>query len=178
MSNPWHDVTIGKDVPKILNAVIEIPKNSNLKYELDKESGLMKLDRPLYSAVHYPGDYGFFPKTLADDNDPLDVIVLSNFSVYPNTLVEVRPIGMLEMIDSKEKDDKVIAVYSSDPRMKEYESITNVPDHIKLELKHFFETYKTLQGKEVKVLSLKGISAAHSEIEKSVKRYDEKFGKK
>ncbi len=175
MVNPWHDVFLGSLVPKSLNAVIEISKGSNLKYELDKETGLLKLDRPLYSAVHYPGDYGFFPRTLADDGDPLDVVVLSNFSVYPNTIVEVRPIGMLEMIDDFEKDDKIIAVYSSDPRMNGFESISNVPDHIKLELKHFFETYKALQGKTVKVLSLKGVSVARKQILKSIKNYEKKF---
>ncbi|HLC79636.1 MAG TPA: inorganic diphosphatase [archaeon] len=178
MTNAWHDVAIGKKSPKIVQAIIEIPKDSKLKYELDKDTGLMRLDRPLYSAVHYPGDYGFIPQTYWDDDDPMDILVLSIFSVYPNTIVEARPIALLEMYDGKEKDDKIIAVYASDPRMNNFKSLKDLPEHILLEVKHFFETYKELQNKKVKVLSFKDVGDAYECIERGQRLYGEKFGKK
>src|SRR3989344_2141423 len=149
--NYWHDVEVGKEAPKVLNVIIEIPKDSQNKYELDKETGLLKLDRVLYSAVYYPGDYGFVPQTLCGDGDPLDVLILSNRPVYPLTLTEVRILGVMKMIDNNEQDDKLIGVYKSDPRFKQFQSIKDVPNHTLEEIKHFFETYKQLQGKQCKV---------------------------
>ncbi len=178
MTNPWHDVNIGEDSPEEISAIIEIPKNSMLKYELDKATGLMKLDRVLYSAVHYPGDYGFIPQTYWDDNDPLDIIILSSFPVYPRTIVHVRPIGVIHMIDGDERDDKIIAVYTGDPRFHKYRDITDIPEHNLLELRHFFETYKQLQGKHVKVLSIQHSGAARKYILEGMKKYNEKFSKK
>lgn len=176
--NPWHDVDYGKDVPEEINAIIEVPKNSTLKYELDKETGLIKLDRVLYSAVHYPGDYGFIPKTYWDDNDPLDILVISNFPVYPLTIVRARPIGVLHMVDNDEADDKIIAVHAGDPRFDRYRDISDVPEHVMAEIKHFFETYKQLQEKKVKVLSIQNAAVARKLVMRGIDIYNKKFGKK
>jgi len=178
MVNPWHDVEVGDDAPEEVNVIIEIPKNSTLKYELDKKTGLMKLDRVLYSAVHYPGDYGFIPKTYWEDDDPLDIIILSSFPVYPRTIAKVRPIGVIHLVDTKENDDKIIAVYVGDPRYDRYKDVGDIPEHTLLELKHFFETYKHLQNKKVKVLSMQNASYARKYIMQAMKKYDDKFGLK
>lgn len=173
MDNPWHSVSAG--TPKEVQAIIEVPKDSFLKYELDKETGLMKLDRPLYSAVHYPGDYGFIPQTLAEDNDPLDVIIVSNFSTYPGTLVRARPVGVLEMRDQKERDDKIVAVHASDPNFAQVKSLKDLPRHLLLEITRFFETYKELEGKKVKVLRVKGLKESHATIRKAMLSYKREF---
>lgn len=171
----WHEVEVGEKAPEIINAIIEIPKDSKIKYEIDKKSGLLKLDRFLYSAVHYPGDYGFIPQTLWEDGDPLDVIVLTGRPVYPMTLAEVRVIGVLRMVDGNEKDDKILAVYDCDPRFSEIEGIKDIPKHLILELKHFFETYKLLQGKECKILQILDKKDAWKDIELGQRLYDMKF---
>ncbi|MBM3232922.1 inorganic diphosphatase [Candidatus Pacearchaeota archaeon] len=173
--HPWHDIPIGDKSPIIVNAIIEIPKDGHLKYELDKDSGMLKLDRFLYSAVHYPGDYGFVPQTLWDDEDPLDIVILTHRSVLPMTLVSVRIIGILRMIDGEEKDDKLIGVYDCDPRYVEFQSIKDVPRHMIAELKHFFETYKELQGKKCKILQILDKQVAYKDIEIARKLYDLKF---
>ena len=173
--NPWHDISVGEKSPEVVNAIIEIPKDSHIKYELDKETGLLKLDRFLYSAVHYPGDYGFIPQTLWDDEDPLDIIILTNRAVYPMTLVSVRVIGVLRMIDDEEKDDKLIGVYDNDPRYKEFQSIKEIPTHILAELKHFFETYKELQGKKCKILQILDKKDALKDIDLGQKMYNLKY---
>lgn len=175
IENPWHDVTIGNEAPTVVNAIIEIPKDSKQKYELDKESGLLKLDRFLYSAVHYPGDYGFIPQTLWEDGDPLDIVVLTNRPVYPLTLTQVRILGVLRMTDDDEKDDKIIGVYDCDPRFKEFESIKDIPTHIIAELKHFFETYKELQDKKCKILEILDKKDAWRDVELAQKLYNLKF---
>ncbi|MBI5553978.1 MAG: inorganic diphosphatase [Candidatus Diapherotrites archaeon] len=175
MFSPWHDVSFGKKAPQEVEAVIEVPKDSKLKYEIDKASGMLRLDRALYSAVHYPGDYGFIPRTYCEDNDPLDVIVISNFSTYPNTIVTVRPIGMIEMLDKNEKDDKIIAVHANDPRFTEIKSLKDIPSHILLETKHFFETYKYLQKVEVKIIQHRETKDAWKCIENAIQLYKKKF---
>lgn len=177
MVNPWHDVFYGENAPDIVHAVIEVPKHSMLKYELDKESGLIKLDRVLYSAVHYPGDYGFIPQTYWDDDDPLDILILSNFPVYPNTIVTVRPIGVLHVVDNDEKDDKIIAVHAKDPRFDKYKDIKQLPEHLVKEIKHFFETYKELQEKKVRILSIKNSRTAKNKILRGIDLYKKKFKK-
>jgi len=177
-AHPWHDIEIGDKAPEIITAVIEIPKDSRIKYELDKETGLLKMDRFLFSAVHYPGDYGLVPRTLWDDNDPLDIIILTGRPLYPLTLTKVRVIGVLRMIDGDEKDDKIIAVYNDDPRYSEYQNISDIPAHTKEELRHFFETYKELQGKKVEVLEILGKEHALKDVERAQKMYKEKYGKK
>lgn len=173
--NPWHDISVGSKTPEIVNAIIEIPKDSKVKYELDKESGLLKLDRFLYSAVHYPGDYGFIPQTLWEDGDPLDILILTGRPVYPMTLAEARIIGVLRMVDDGEKDDKIIAVYNHDPRFAEIEGMKDVPKHIIAELKHFFETYKQLQGKDCKILEILDKKDAHKSVELGKKLYAMKY---
>lgn len=178
MVNLWHDLDIGKEAPEVVNMVVEIPKDSQVKYELDKETGMLKLDRFLYSAVHYPGDYGFVPRTLWDDNDPLDIIVLTGRPVFPMTIAEVRIIGVLRMIDNGEKDDKILAVYNGDPRYKEIKDIEDIPRHVLDELRHFFETYKQLQGKECKILNILGRTEALDDVKRAQKLYSEKFGNK
>jgi inorganic pyrophosphatase len=178
MTHPWHDISPGKKAPEEINVIIEVPKDSMLKYELDKSSGLLKLDRPLYSAVHYPGDYGFVPQTYWDDNDPMDVLIISNFPVYPGTIVVARPLGIMDMSDGDEKDDKIIAVHATDPRFKRYQSLADVPEHMLFEIKNFFETYKELQNKKVNVWAMKDVGEAHQAIRRGIKMYVKKFGKK
>lgn len=177
MTNLWHDIDLGKNSPKVVNAIIEIPKDSQQKYEFDKEYGILKLDRTIYSAVHYPGDYGFLPQTLWEDHDPLDIVVLTSRPVYPLTLVKARIIGVLKMVDDGEEDDKLIAVYDSDPRYKEFQDVKNIPKHTLTELKHFFETYKQLQGKECKILKIQDKLVAQKVVEKAQKMYQDKFKK-
>ena len=173
LNNPWHDIPPGDESPRIVNAIIEIPRDSQQKYELDKESGVLRLDRFLYSAVYYPGDYGFIPQTLWEDGDPMDIIILTNRPVYPLTLVSARVIGVIRMIDDKELDDKIIGVYDSDPRYSEYNSLGDIPHHVIAELKHFFETYKALQlqSKKVTVPEILDKEKAWEDIEISKEKY-------
>ncbi len=173
LGHPWHDISPGDESPRIVNAVIEIPRDSQQKYELDKESGILKLDRFLYSAVYYPGDYGFIPQTLWEDGDPMDIIILTNRPVYPLTLVSARVIGVIRMIDENELDDKIIGVYESDPRYSEYNSLRDIPHHVIAELKHFFETYKELQlqSEKVTVPEILDKQRAWEDIEISKEKY-------
>ena len=171
-------IPTGKKSPEIVNAIIEIPKDSSVKYEIDKETGLIMLDRFLYSAVYYPGDYGFIPKTLCEDKDPLDVIILTQRALLPKTLAEVRVVGMMKMIDSGEKDDKIIAVYEKDPRHEHIKELKDIPEHILKEIRNFFETYKILQGKKCEVTGIFGKKEAYKCIRDSQKIYKEKFSDK
>jgi inorganic pyrophosphatase len=164
-------ISYGKEAPEIVNVIIEIPMNSNNKYELDKKTGLLILDRPLYSAVHYPGDYGFIPQTFWEDGDPLDILVLTSKPVYPLTLAKVRVIGTLIMEDSGEKDNKIIGVYESDPHSKGIIDIKQVHEHKIKEIVHFFETYKELQGKKCKIHEIKGREDAYEDINKAIADY-------
>ena len=173
--HPWHDVSPGEHSPDEVTAVIECPKGTNVKYELDKETGFIKLDRVLYSAVHYPGDYGFIPQTYYDDGDPIDIIILSNFPVYPRVLVKARPIGVLEMYDDMGKDYKIIAVHANDPRFDRFNNITDVSESVLNEIRHFFETYKELQNKHVEIKGVKGLIEAKAEIMRSIQMYKDKF---
>lgn len=174
--HPWHGIEVGEKSPKVVNMIVEIPKDSKVKYELDKETGMLKLDRFMYSAVYYPGDYGFIPKTLWEDGDPLDIIVFTNRPVYPMTLCEAKVIGVLHMVDDNESDDKIIAVYDSDPRSDDWNDIDDVPHHYLKELRHFFETYKDLQGRKVDVFEIRGPKIAYKSIQKGQKLYNEKYG--
>ncbi len=150
-NNPWHSVNIGVDAPKIITAMIEIPKGSKSKYELDKDSGFLKLDRVLHSSHAYPYNYGFIPQTYCDDKDPLDIIVMTQVKVLPMSLMRAKVIGVMRMIDGGEMDDKIIAVSPDDPSVSHIENIEELPAHALLELKAFFEDYKKLENKEVQV---------------------------
>ena len=147
MIHPWHDVTPGGKLPQEFNTVIEIPFGSSVKYELDKTSGLIKLDRVLYSAVYYPANYGFIPQTLAEDDDPLDVLVLCQETVVPLTIIHARAIGLMTMIDSGKQDHKIIAVATEDPEFNAYREAAEMPPHRLIMLRRFFQDYKQLEGK-------------------------------
>lgn len=171
MTNPWHTVSFGEKAPDIVNGIIEIPKNTRAKYELDKESGLLKLDRVLYSSVYYPANYGFIPQTYCDDKDPLDIIVLSQIEIVPMCLVEAKVIGVMHMEDGGETDDKIIAVAAQDMSVSHINDISELPDHFMLELRSFFEDYKKLEKKAVKVKEFKGADVAKDIILKSIELY-------
>lgn len=145
--NPWHFVPFGKDSPQVVNAIIEIPKDSKVKYELDKDSGLLKLDRVLFSAVHYPANYGFIPQTYCEDKDPLDILVLCSVRVEPLCLIEAKVIGVMRMIDQGEEDDKIISVAKSDMSVSHYNDISELPQHVLTQVHRFFEDYKKLEHK-------------------------------
>ncbi|ATH07868.1 inorganic pyrophosphatase [Halobacteriovorax marinus] len=149
--NPWHDVELGLEGSAIVNAIIEVPRGEKTKYELDKTTGLIKVDRILSSAVHYPANYGFIPRTYCDDKDPLDVLVLGQAKVVPMCLMKVKVIGNMHMIDGGEIDDKLIAVHADDPQFNGFNSIKDIPEHTLKEIKNFFETYKALEKKSVEV---------------------------
>jgi inorganic pyrophosphatase len=171
--NPWHDVELGEKAPELFNAVIEIPIGSRVKYELDKPTGLLKVDRVLYSAVHYPANYGFIPRTYCDDNDPLDVLVLGQVEVVPLCILRAKTIGVMQMIDQNEEDDKIIAVHADDPEYLHYRDISELPEHKLRALKRFFEDYKALENKQVKVERFMGRFDAVNIIHKSIALYNE-----
>ena len=145
--NRLYDIDPGPDSPEIVRMIVEIPQNSANKYEYDGELGLFRLDRALYSPLHYPGDYGFIPGTLADDNDPLDVLVLVQQPSYPGVMIEVRPVGVLNMVDSDEKDQKILAVPNRNPRYDQIHTMDQIFAHVRREIEHFFSIYKELEGK-------------------------------
>lgn len=174
--NLWHDITPGNK--EKINAIIEINRGSKNKYEIDKETGLIALDRAMHTSQDYPFDYGFVPKTLWDDEDALDVVVLTTYPLLPGILVRVRPVALMNMIDSGDADDKLIAVPIDDPRFEDIKDLKDLNKHTLKELEHFFSTYKKLQNKEVKVLGFKDKNAAESAFERSITLYNEKFGRK
>jgi inorganic pyrophosphatase len=173
MSHPWHDITPGGDLPKEFRTVIEIPLGSSVKYELDKPSGLIRMDRLLYSAVYYPANYGFIPQTLAEDDDPLDVLVLSQEAVAPLTVMSARAIGLMTMIDAGKKDHKIIAIATGDPEFNAYHEASELPQHRLLVLRRFFQDYKQLEEKAVEVEEIVSVSAAYPVIEDALHRYSE-----
>src|ERR1700733_7023072 len=174
MMHAWHDVTPGENIPLEFQTVIEIPFGSSVKYELDKESGLIKLDRVLYSAVYYPANYGFIPQTLAEDDDPLDVLVLCQETVAPLTLIpRSRTIGLMTMIDGGKKDHKIIAVAADDPEFNVYHEAGEMPPHRLSMLRRFFQDYKQLEGKVVEVDEFQSAETALPIIEESLQRYSQ-----
>ena len=170
--HPWHDCYVDDSViEKAFPVVIEIPKGSKNKYELDKETGLLKLDRALFSAVHYPADYGFIPRTYCDDGDPLDVLVLAAEPVYPLTLVEARAIGVMRMRDEKGIDDKILAVSISDPTFADYTNKDQLPNHVLVQVRRFFEDYKVLEHKQVVIEDMLGPTEALAIIAEALEFY-------
>jgi len=174
----WHDIEPGDSVPDIVNVIVEIPKGSQNKYEYDKDKNIIKLDRVLFSPLHYPGDYGIVPRTLADDGDPLDALVLLSNPTYPGVLIEAIPIGLLRMIDSGMNDDKLLCVAKHDPRYSNYKDINDIEGHILKEIVHFFQVYKDLEGKEVHVIGWKNASEAKVVVMNAIDLYARKFLKK
>lgn len=175
--NIWHDIREDRVQKDDFIAVIEITKGGKNKYELDKETGMLKLDRVLYTATHYPANYGFIPRTYADDKDPLDVLVLCQENIESLALVECYPIGVIKMIDGGEHDEKIIAVAKKDPFLNCYNDITEIPNHISAEIMHFFEVYKQLEGKQTMVEKILGREDAERIIEECIEKYKEKFEK-
>jgi inorganic pyrophosphatase len=171
MTHAWHDVTPGAHLPAEFTAVIEIPTGSSLKYELDKKTGLLRVDRVLYSAVYYPANYGFIPQTYAEDDDPLDVLVLCQEAVHPLTLVAARAIGLMTMVDSGKKDHKVLAVAVDDPEFCGVREASELPAHRLALLRRFFQDYKQLEGKAVEVDEIQPAAFAHPVIEDALQRY-------
>ncbi len=176
--NIWHDIDPAEITPTDFTAVIEIPKGSSCKYELDKKTGIMRLDRVLYTATHYPANYGFIPRTYADDGDPLDVLVLCAEPIYPLTLVQVFPIGAMRMIDGGKLDDKIIAIPFSDPTYHGIKSLHELPSHIFDEIMHFFTVYKQLENKQTAVKELFDYTEAQEIIRTCIAQYEESFGAK
>ncbi|MES2930862.1 MAG: inorganic diphosphatase [Patescibacteria group bacterium] len=177
--NLWHEVTRGKNIPEEFNCIIEIPKGSNNKYEIDKDTGMIKLDRANYGPTAYPFDYGFVPQTLWEDGDALDVLVLSTYPIPSGILVNVRPVGIMEMIDSGESDSKIIAVPIDDQRWEDVKDLKDINKHSLREFADFFQTYKALKAKQsiVTVHGFKDKAAAIEAIHRSITLYEEKFGK-
>jgi len=169
--HPWHDVEIGEKAPEIVTAVIEVPKGSKIKYELDKASGLIRVDRVLFSSVHYPANYGFIPRTLCEDHDPLDILVLGQEPTVPLSLLAARPIGVMKMVDQGEADDKIIGVHVNDPEFSHYTSIDELPPHRMKEVKRFFEDYKVLEMKSVKVNDFLGPKEALAVVREAIELY-------
>ena len=174
--HPWHGAHFGPNAPTIVNGLIEIPQGSRSKYEIDKETGLLKLDRVIYSSFHYPINYGFIPQTLGHDNDPLDICILSSQSIQPLCLVEATVIGNMQMIDSGEADDKIIAVAAQDPSVNYIRDIDELPKHFFNELKNYFEQYKVLENKQVEIKEFQNKSTAFEVINEAIELYKQKFG--
>ena len=177
MSNIWHDINPKRITPDDFIAVIEIPKGSKKKYELDKETGYILLDRVLFTSTHYPANYGFIPRTYGDDGDPLDVLVLCSEEMDPLTLVRCYPIGYISMLDDGKNDEKIIAIPFSDPNYNEYKDISDLPAHVFDEMAHFFTVYKSLEGKETVASDVNNRQAAIQVIRKSIDSYVENFCK-
>lgn len=175
MTNPWHSVSPGSEVPNVVNAIIEIPKGCRAKYELDKESGLLKLDRVLYSSVYYPANYGFIPQSYCDDHDPLDILVISQIECVPMCIIDAKIIGVMQMIDGGEADDKIIAVAANDMSVNYINDITELPPHFIDEMRHFFEEYKKLEKKTVVVEEFQNKEKAKQIILKSFDDYRKIF---
>lgn len=173
--NIWHDIEESRIKKDEFMAVVEIPKGCKNKYELDKDTGLLKLDRILYTATHYPANYGFIPRTYAGDKDPLDVLILCQEEIYPLTLVSCYPIGVLKMIDDNEEDEKIIAIAKKDPFLNTYKDIAELPPQTSAEIMHFFEVYKQLEGKQTAIDKMQGREEAEKIIQESIDNYNKKF---
>jgi inorganic pyrophosphatase len=174
--NPWHDVSIGSDAPGIVRAIVEISSGSKAKYELDKETGLLRLDRVLYSSTYYPANYGFIPRTLGDDRDPLDILVLSQVAIEPLCIVRAKVVGVMRMVDQGDADDKIIAVAADDVSVSYINSVVELPDYMHRETRHFFEEYTKLENKTVVTEEFQPVDVAYEIIERAINQYSQKFG--
>lgn len=177
INHPWHGVHYGEKAPAIVNALIEIPQGSRSKYEVDKTTGLLRLDRVIYSSFHYPINYGFIPQTLGQDNDPLDILVICSQSVQSLCLVEATVIGNMQMMDNGVPDDKIIAVASKDPSVNHIKEMNALPQHFLLELRNFFEQYKVLENKKVEIDNFQDKTTAHRIIGRAIQFYKDNFKK-
>ena len=173
--NIWHDISQSRIKPEKFVACIEISKGSKKKYELDKETGMIILDRILFTSTHYPANYGFIPRTYAGDNDPLDVLVLCQEDIEPLSILECFPFGVMKMIDSDEINEKIIVIPCHDPSLTQYKNINELPQHLLTEMGHFFEVYKSLEGKKTYILDIEGPEEAKKIIEQCIKTCEEKF---
>jgi inorganic pyrophosphatase len=173
----WHDLPAGPNPPDTIYAVVEVPKGNRNKYEYDKETGVIKLDRVLYSALHYPGDYGFIPQTYFEDDDPLDVLVMINAPTFAGCLVEARPVGIFRMVDKGENDYKILAVPATDPTFHDFRELDDIPKHFPIEVDHFFMTYKQLEGAQTTNDGWGDAQEARETIQHSMALYKEKFNK-
>jgi inorganic pyrophosphatase len=175
--NLWHEISAGDETPNVINVIIECPKGSKNKYEIDKETGLIKLDRAMKTSQDYPFDYGFVPQSLWDDGDALDVVLFTTNPLAPGILVEARPVGIMHMIDGGESDDKILAVPKSDPRFDHVNDLKDLNEYSLKEIKHFFETYKSIENKSVVIDGSEGKEVAYAAIKKGLQMYTEKFKK-
>jgi inorganic pyrophosphatase len=166
-----HEIDPGPDCPEVVRMIVEIPKNSSNKYEFDTTLGLFRLDRALYSPMHYPGDYGFIPGTTAEDGDPMDVLVMSDDPSFTGCLIEVRPIGLLDMTDEHGIDQKILAVPRANPRFAEIHTVDQIPPHVRREIEHFFNIYKELEGKRTELRGWRGPKEARDTIAASRQRF-------
>lgn len=176
--HPWHSITPGDNSPESVTAIIEIPKGSKAKYEIDKDTGLLRLDRILFSSVMYPANYGFIPQTYCDDHDPLDILVLCSVDVYPMSMIEAKVIGVMHMVDNGEQDDKIIAVAKHDMSVNYIEDLAELPPHTMKEIVRFFQDYKALEEKNVTIEHLLDKSYAYKVIEESIELYNKTFRNK
>ena len=175
--HPWHSISPGVNSPETVTAIIEIPKGSKAKYEIDKETGVLRLDRMLFSSVMYPANYGFIPQTYCDDHDPLDILVLCSADVYPMSMIEAKVIGVMHMVDNGEQDDKIIAVAKNDMSVNYIEDLAELPPHTMKEIVRFFQDYKALEEKNVTIEHLLGKGYAYKVIEESIELYNSTFVK-
>jgi inorganic pyrophosphatase len=173
--HPWHGASYGDRCPQIVNALIEIPQGSRTKYEIDKPTGLLRLDRVIHSSFHYPINYGFIPQTLGQDGDPLDILVLCSQPINPLCLVHATVIGNMQMVDTGEKDDKIIAVATKDPSVNHISSLDEMPKHFMSELRNFFEQYKVLEEKQVQIEGFQDRETAYRIINEAIAYYKEKY---
>jgi inorganic pyrophosphatase len=177
VANLWHQLEPGPEIPNVIYVIVEIPKGSRNKYEYGKELGVIKLDRVLFSSLHYPGDYGLIPRTLYDDGDALDVLVMINEPTFPGCIIEARPIGLFKMLDQGVADNKVLAVPARDPIFDDYQDIKDIPQHFLKEVAHFFEVYKDLEGKRAQPIGWKPADVARAEIVRAIELYRDKYGR-